>query len=755
MGRLRGEGMMVEGTLSTGLIGKLAAGMWMVSSILVVTSQLIAPGHHSRTASVMIGVGALACGAVLWVLPWERLSRSITLWLVPLTFATIGLDYCLAEGNGFPYAVTFVMVFAWLGLAHPRGTSVKFAPVLVVGYVVPLLVGNASQAALGVSSAVYVVPCCVMVGEVVAWGMALLGRSESALAVTRERYSGVFEEAPMGMVMASPEGVLMRANRAFAQILGYASGELDGMTMEEITYPDDVAESREQIRAVVSGEIEQFAMEKRLLRSDRSALWVSVGTSCVRERDGTPLFLIVQVEDITERHVLRDQLAYAASHDELTGLPNRTMFMEKLALLAPRAELEGRHVALMFLDLDRFKLINDGLGHDAGDRLLQRVAARLQASLRGRDFLARFGGDEFTALCEVADEEEALEIAGRLKATMDQPLADCDHEQFVSLSIGIALSSSETTSAASMLRNADVAMYRAKERGLARIAIYREYDELQSIRHLQTSNELHRALERGEFVLHYQPFVDLHDVTLVGLEALVRWQHPARGLLAPGEFISLAEECGLIVPLGTWILREALRQAAAWSTERDGAGQDDWRLNMSINVSPQQLVDPFFPQLVADAIEDSGFVADYVWLEITEGAILSDPDAAVETLGRLRALGVHISIDDFGTGYSSLSYLKQLPVEILKIDRSFVDQVDHDPDDEAIVSAVIAMARSLGLTVIAEGVERLAQADQLTALGCHFAQGFLYARPYAPEQIGTFPTDDLRAWSSDAQFASA
>jgi EAL domain-containing protein (putative c-di-GMP-specific phosphodiesterase class I) len=298
-------------------------------------------------------------------------------------------------------------------------------------------------------------------------------------------------------------------------------------------------------------------------------------------------------------------------------------------------------------------------------------------------------------------------------------------------------------------------MYRAKDLGPARIALYSEDDELPTAEGLRITNELHRALERSEFVLHYQPIVDLHDLRLVGMEALVRWQHPTRGLLGPVEFIPLAEESGLIVPLGTWVLREACRQAGVWAVKRGGADQDNSRLNMSINVAARQLADPAFPELVAAAIDDSGFWADHVWLEITEGAILSDPVAAVVTLGRLRDLGVQLSIDDFGTGYSSLSYLKQLPVETLKIDRSFIDQLDEDPDDKAIVRAVIALGDSLGLAVIAEGIERSSQADELTALGCHLAQGFLYGRPMSPAAIGSFPNDDLVGWPGAADLTNA
>ncbi len=483
-------------------------------------------------------------------------------------------------------------------------------------------------------------------------------------------------------------------------------------------------------------------------------MWVSVNASCARDWPGGPPYVIAQIEDITERRALREQLAYSAVHDQLTGLPNRVMFMDKLERSLVLAEESGRHIALMFLDLDRFKMINDGLGHDAGDRLLQRVAQRLQHAIRGNDLVARFGGDEFTVLCEVADEDEALEVAGRLQLAMDRPLAESDNEQFVSLSIGMALSSAETKEAASLLRQADVAMYRAKVGGLSRIAVYREDDDLETMQSLRTSNELHRALERNEFEMHYQPFVDLHTTTMVGLEALVRWNHPTRGLLPPSEFISLAEDCGLIIPLGTWVLREACRQAAAWYSDRSKV-DNPRRLHLSVNVSAQQLVDPQFIRLLVGALEDSQFDPDTLWLEVTEGMIIQDPDASVATLRAIRDLGVHIAIDDFGTGYSSLSYLKQLPVEVLKIDASFIDHLDDDPDDMAIVRAVIALGDSLGLGVVAEGIERPSQAARLISMGCYLAQGFLYGRPLPAAQIGSFPAGDLAGWAREGNLSRA
>jgi EAL domain-containing protein (putative c-di-GMP-specific phosphodiesterase class I) len=326
-------------------------------------------------------------------------------------------------------------------------------------------------------------------------------------------------------------------------------------------------------------------------------------------------------------------------------------------------------------------------------------------------------------------------------------------EQFISCSIGVALSGPDATTASSLLRQADVAMYRAKSDGRARVAVYREEDGQESSRSLQVSNQLHRALERDEFVLHYQPIVELDGGRLLGMEALVRWDHPARGLLLPGDFIPLAEETGLIVPLGAWVVAEACRQGARWLEQRNAHHQDPDRFNLSVNVAAQQLADPGFCEVVAEAVGHTGFPADRLWLEVTESSIIASPADTVAMLDRLRTVGVHVAIDDFGTGYSSLGTIKQLPVELLKIDRTFTDELETDPDDQAIVKAVIALAGSLGLGVVAEGVERPSQVEGLRELGCRVGQGFLLGRPQSASAIPDFPADELEGWAAPSHLA--
>jgi diguanylate cyclase (GGDEF)-like protein len=476
----------------------------------------------------------------------------------------------------------------------------------------------------------------------------------------------------------------------------------------------------------------------------------------VRGPDGDALYAICQIEDITERRAMSALLAHAAIHDPLTDLPNRVLFADRLELALARSLRGSRHVAVVFLDLDHFKLINDSMGHDGGDQLLRAVAARIRGSVRPGDTVARFGGDEFTILLEdVNDAGSARDAAERTLASLGEPFELDDGEVFVSASVGIALSASGHDTPAVLLRNADAAMYRAKERGRGGVELYDLEEDPWTIRRLRTGNDLHRALERNEFELHYQPFVDLHTATMIGVEALVRWRHPTRGLLPPGEFIDLAEDTGLIVPLGYWVIGEACRQAAVWREQRAAAGQEDWRLMMSINVSPRQLVERNFASRLIEIVNATGVDRDRILLEVTETTVMRDPDHAIAVLETLKAQGMHICIDDFGTGYSSLSYLKRLPVETIKIDRSFVDGLGQDQEDTAIVRAVIGIAESLRLLCVAEGVETVDQVDALRVLGCHIAQGFLFGRPRSVAQLAPFPRDDLSSWAEEPVTATS
>jgi diguanylate cyclase (GGDEF)-like protein/PAS domain S-box-containing protein len=570
---------------------------------------------------------------------------------------------------------------------------------------------------------------------------------ESALVEVQKAFRHAFDDAPIGMGLANTDGVLFRVNRALATMLGYDHDELVGKSVVDLTHPDDRGETMNRRTDLQQGATDGYNMQKRFLRKDGSAVWIALSVSLVRDEAGKPLYSIGQVEDITDRKTMSDRLAYEATHDALTGLPNRSAFSDRVADALELARTERRQLAALFIDIDHFKVVNDGLGHAAGDHLLVVVAERLRRSIRPRDVVARFGGDEFVVLCDdVTGPFAAQQIADRLVAALSDPIPMGDGEVFATVSIGIALSDRDDD-ADTLLRHADAAMYRAKREGRSRIETF-EADHVESAAMaLRTGSDLHRALERHELVLHYQPVVHLETGRVIGFEALVRWNHPTRGLLAPMEFIHLAEESGLIVPIGAWVLEEACRQTAYWQAKRDELlGKKTKPLAINVNLSPRQLADPTFPRTVAGILNRTKVRAASVCFEITEYTLMHEASSLADALRVLRGQGLHFSIDDFGTGYSSLSYLKRFPVEALKIDRSFVDGLGEEAEDTSIVEAIVTLAHSLGLTAVAEGVETPRQLEILRTLGCDFAQGYLFGRPQSPEVLGDHPADDLTAW---------
>ena len=570
--------------------------------------------------------------------------------------------------------------------------------------------------------------------------------AEEALRKNEERFRSLVQNASDMISILDPDGRIRYVSPAVEHILGYRPEERVGAdAFGAETHPDDAAKMREAFAEGLSrpGGV-SGPLEFRVRRRDGH--WCHL-EAVAANRLGHPAVegIVVNARDVTERKAYEERLARQATHDSLTGLPNRRLLMDRLGQALARAGRSGQRVAVLYLDLDDFKVVNDSLGHDAGDELLVAVAERLRDCLRPEDTVARLGGDEFAVLVEDAeDAAAAARVAERIgEALREAPFEVRDRRMTVGASVGVVLADEQRRGAEDLLRGADLAMYEAKDRGKAGHAVFDPETERRFLRRVELEDGLRRALKRGEFALRYQPVVALDTGRTVGFEALVRWERPGRGLVAPSEFVPLAEENGLIVPIGRWVLREACRQARRWQSPLPGS--EGPPPIVGVNLSARQLSHPDLVEDVADALAAAGLDPERLTLEITEGAVVGDEERHVDALRRLRGLGVRLAIDDFGVGYSSLSYLRRLPAGLLKIDRSFVEEIgdgdrgdDKEVPDEVLLSGVLGLAKGLGMRTLAEGVETAGQAARLRELGCDLAQGFLFSGPLTAEAAAKF-----------------
>jgi diguanylate cyclase (GGDEF)-like protein/PAS domain S-box-containing protein len=551
-----------------------------------------------------------------------------------------------------------------------------------------------------------------------------------ALRDSEERFRAMFDGAAIGVLVVDMDGRIVQSNSAYRAMVRLNDEQLRGLHFWKLNHPDDNPANMDLFRELAAGRRSAYRMEKRYLLHDGTVMWVHLATSVIRDGAGKPSFCMAMVENITGRMEMEQRLRHDALHDALTDLPNRTLFAERLAEAATRVDERGapRPFAVYFLDLDRFKLVTDSLGHLVGDELLRAVAERLRACVNPADTVARFGGDEFVLLLDgVPDAAEAGRRAEELQAVLSQPVDLGGYEVFTSASMGIALSADAPGEPQHLLRNADAAMYRARAVAAERWAVFDQSMHNEALHRLQLETDLRQAVRRGEFRLVYQPIVELAAGRTAGWEVLVRWRHPVRGLVPPLEFIGVAEDTGLIVPLGRWVLHEACRQLAEWRAA-DPEGEPRF---ICVNLSARQFMDARLVDEVEAAVREHALPPGSLKLELTESTVMRDPASAAGLLRRLRGLGIPIYLDDFGTGYSSLAYLHQLPLDGLKIDRSFVQRAG----DMAVVQTVVALARSLGVVVVAEGIEEPAQLEALKAMGCDFGQGYLFAKPMDPEAV--------------------
>ncbi|HNW64661.1 MAG TPA: EAL domain-containing protein [Piscinibacter sp.] len=554
-----------------------------------------------------------------------------------------------------------------------------------------------------------------------------------ALEVSEQRFHSAFTHASIGMALVSADGQVRQVNRALIGLLGADETAMVGQPLEALFHEGDAETFASLLARVQRREVDAINAELRCRHSDGSDVWVALDGSFFDNPSAEASSLIVQMQDITARRSAEARLQHIAFHDSLTGLPNRSRFHEHMARAIERVKADPqRRFAVMFLDFDRFKLINDSMGHSAGDAFLIQVARRIRDNVRPGDVVARLGGDEFAVLCEDLEREaHAVTLAERLQLVLGEPLQISGTEISTSASIGITFSTIGYQLPEEVLRDADIAMYRAKAAGKARHALFDAGLHQQVTDRVRLEGELRRAVEAGHLSVAYQPLFNLASGKLTGFEALARWQHPVQGLISPAVFIPIAEETALIGPLTDFILDSACRQLKLWQSRSAAfAG-----LSIQVNVSGNDIAHSAFAQRVTRAIVAARLQPNHLTLELTENVLMDRVDGAVDTLTRLRDLGVGLSIDDFGTGYSSLSYLSTLPIDSLKIDASFVRGMRNGSKEAEVVRAIVTLGASLGKSVIAEGIETESQFDQLRGMGCESGQGYHLSRPLAVENV--------------------
>ncbi|MEM6867916.1 MAG: EAL domain-containing protein, partial [Cyanobacteria bacterium P01_C01_bin.121] len=546
----------------------------------------------------------------------------------------------------------------------------------------------------------------------------------------------IFQLSPIGMTILDLSGGFLSANQSFCDAVGYTERELIMLTFTDLTHPEDVPLLRSLGEQLLEGERQHFQVETRHWSKDEKPLHVGLTVTMVRDGHQRPICFLLQVVNLTEQKWMEAQLRHRDFYDALTGLANRALFVNRVEQAVIRLERNASHqCAVLFLDLDRFKVINDSLGHTIGDQLLSALAGRLESCIRRCDTLARLGGDEFAILLEEIDGlDDALAVCDRIHDSLKTPFKLSNYEVFANISIGLVCSSVGYEKSSDLLRNADTALYRAKGQGGACHTVFDQTMHQRAVALWQMATQAQFAVQREELKLRYQPVIDISTGRVVGVEALIRWHHPQHGSISPSEFIPVMEETGVITLIGQWVLREACQKVKTWQDLLPASCP----IKINVNLSARQLAQADLAKQVAQILAETGLPAQSLRLEITETAIMHNSKEAIEVLKQLRLLKVGLCIDDFGIGYSSLSRLQQLPIDILKIDRSFVQNIGARGENTEIVRTIIDLADNLGMDIVAEGVETQEQLEGLRALGCQNVQGFYFARPMTPEDALRF-----------------
>jgi diguanylate cyclase (GGDEF)-like protein/PAS domain S-box-containing protein len=718
-----------------------------IAILVAVAAAVLSSLRVSRKITVHVfNASMMACSTFVTVFVLERLFGPVEMLVRRGFSASLVCALCLMASTQYiansglatvytscrmarPFWTTWRYSYLWSSVTYFAGASAAFLIAKLINFV-------------GIYGAIATTPIIVIVYatyktylknvEVSIAQAEKAERHAELLQESEERFRSAFDYAAIGMALVAQDGQWLQVNRSLCEIVGYSERELLALNIEAITHPEDVRDLLLQQSRLIKNQVAGYQTEKRYIHKLGHEVWTLLSVSRIRDAESQSLRFIFQIQDITDRKRAEARLVHDAFHDGLTGLPNRALFIDHLKLAVARSvRTEYSLFAVLFLDLDRFKVVNDSLGHLAGDQLLIATATKLRACLRPGDTIARLGGDEFTILLEdLKNMDEAIYVAERIQRDLSEPFNLGGRQVFVAVSIGIAPSSIGYDRPEDILRDADTAMYYAKSLGGSLHQVFDKSMHANAVKLLHMQNDLRAAIEREELTLDYQPIVSLDTFRVTGFEALARWTHAEHGAIGPSQFIPIAEETGLIIPIGHWVLRKACEQLRKWQD----LYPEDPPLTVSVNLSARQFTQPDLIQQIERVLEENQIDPCLLWLEITESLVIDNVEAATEMLENLRRLGVGISVDDFGTGYSSLSSLHRFPISNLKIDGSFVRRMNGRDENTEIVRTIMSLAQSLGMDVTAEGVETLEQVTKLRTLGCAKGQGFYFSRPLSAEK---------------------